>query len=153
MTLWDGSLSISKGIFWMLAAAILISMYNTIQRSLTKMFEPLLVTSYSFFSGTILLAPFLPEAVVQIRNASIFQIWLVIFLGAFPSAIAYLFWAKALALAPRTSNVSNYMFLTPFFALLLEYVVINDLPGIATFIGGGAIMASLIVFLWASRKA
>lgn len=51
-----------------------------------------------------------------------------------------------LALTPNTSNVSNYMFLTPFFALLLEYVVTNDLPGIATFIGGGVIMASLGVF-------
>lgn len=152
MTLWDGDISISKGIFWMLTAALLISVYNILQRSLAKSFDPLLVTSYSFFAGTVLLAPFLSEAVVQICNASASRIWLVIFLGAFPSAIAYVFWAKALSLAPSTSNVSNYMFLTPFIALLLDYIVTNRLPGIATFIGGGVIMASLIVFLCASRK-
>lgn len=153
MTLWDGDLFISKGIFWMLAAAILISIYNILQRSLSKSIEPLTITAYSFFAGTILLAPFLPEAVAEIHNASAYQIWLVVFLGAFPSAIAYLFWAKALSLTPSTSNVSNYMFLTPFLALLLDYIVTSNLPGIATFIGGGIIMASLIVFLWASRKA
>ena len=152
MTLWDGNLFISGGIFWMSASALLISVYNILQRSLTGQFGPLLITTYSFFAGTVLLMPFLPEALEQIHSASASQIWLVIFLGACPSAMAYLFWAKALSLAPKTSNVSNYMFLTPFLALLLEYAVTDELPGMATFIGGGVIMASLIIFLWASRK-
>jgi drug/metabolite transporter (DMT)-like permease len=89
----------------------------------------------------------------QVLNAPPPGIWLVIFLGAGPSALAYLSWAKALSLAPNTSSISNYMFLTPFLALLLEYVVTKDLPGVATFVGGGIIMASLVIFLWASRKA
>lgn len=152
MTLWDGVFSLSEGIVWILAAALLISVYSILQRSLTRQFEPLLITAYSFFAGTLLLTPFLPDAAAQIYHAPAAQIWLLIFLGACPSALAYLFWAKALAIAPNTSNVSNYMFLTPFLALLMEYLVTNELPGMATFAGGGVIMASLIVFIWASRK-
>lgn len=153
MTLWDGDFFVSEGILWMLAAALLISSYNILQRSLTKQFEPLLVTAYSFFAGTALLFPFLSGAMEQVQSAQTAQIWLVIFLGVCPSALAYLFWAKALALAPSTGSVSNYMFLTPFLALVLEYTVTGELPGIATFVGGGIIMASLIIFLWSSRKS
>lgn len=153
MTLWDGMFSLSEGIVWILAAALLISVYSILQRSLTRQFEPLLITAYSFFAGTLLLTPFLPEAAEQIYHAPTAQIWLLIFLGTCPSALAYLFWAKALAIAPITSNVSNYMFLTPFLALLMEYLVTNELPGMATFAGGGVIMASLIVFIWASWKS
>lgn len=151
MTLYDGSVSVSYGIFWMLTAATLISIYNILQRSLSRKFEPLIITAYSFFAGTILLTPFSHEAFVQIIKASFPQFCLVIFLGMLPSAIAYLFWAKALSLSPDTSNVSNYMFLTPFLALLLEYVVTGTVPGLATFIGGGVIMVSLIIYLWVSR--
>lgn len=100
----------------------------------------------------LLLVPFLPEAAMQIADAPAMQIWLVVFLGICPSAVAYLFWARALSLAPSTSNVSNYMFLTPFLALLLEYAVTGELPGAATFAGGGIIMASLAVFVLAGRK-
>ncbi len=152
MTLWDGEFLISEGIAWMLAAALLISLYNIMQRSLTRQFEPLIVTAYSFFAGTLLLAPFLPEALEQISEARAGQVFLAVFLGAFPSAAAYLFWAKALSLAPSTGNVSNYMFLTPFLALLLEYLVTGGWPGAATFAGGGIIMLSLLVFLWAGRR-
>jgi drug/metabolite transporter (DMT)-like permease len=153
MTLWNGVLLISDGIYWMLTAALLISIHNILQRSLGKKFEPLIVTAYSFFAGAILLTPFFNGAAEQILNAPPTLMWLVIFLGACPSALAYLCWAKALSLAPGTSNVSNYMFLTPFLALLLEYIVTMDLPSVPTFVGGGIIMTSLAVFLWASRKA
>ena len=153
MTLWDGDFHVSGGIAWMLAAALLISLYNILQRSLTRQFEPLVVTAYGFFAGALLLAPFFPEALEQISGAQAHQIGLAVFLGACPSAMAYLAWAKALSLAPSTGSVSNYMFLTPFLALLLEYLVTGAWPGAATFAGGGIIMFSLLIFLWAPREA
>ena len=152
MALWNGVLHLSTGTLWMLLAAALLSMYNILQRFLSKTIDPLAVAAYSFFAGTVMLLPFVPETVEQVRHASAANIWLAIFLGALPSAVANLFWAKAFALAPTTSTVSNTMFLTPFLALVFEYVVTAGLPGAETFVGGGIIMASLLVFVWASRK-
>lgn len=152
MTLWDGVFAVSEGMPWMLLAALLISIYNILQRSLSRRFTPLLVTAYSFFAGAALLMPFLPEAVRQLGAAPPGQAALVLFLGAGPSAAAYLLWTKALSIAPKTSSVSNYMFLTPFLALLLEYAVTGKLPGAATFAGGGVIIAGLLVFILADRK-
>lgn len=152
MTLWDGSLLLSGGIAWIFAAAVLISVYNLLQRSLSRRYSALTVTTYSFLAATLLLLPFSPEAVAQMRDASTAQLVLAAFLGVCPSAAAYLCWAKALAHAPSTGAVSNYMFLTPFLALLLDYAVTGQLPGTATFVGGAIILSGLWLFVAAERK-
>ena len=121
----------------MLAAALLISIYNILQRGLFRGFGAIQMTAYSFFAGTLLLLPFLSKAAGQLRNAPGEQLALVFFLGVCPSAIAYLAWAKALSIAPKTSRVTNYMFLTPFPALIWDYFVSGELPGAGTFAGGG----------------
>ena len=55
-------------------------------------------------------------------------------------------WSRALAITPRTSLVTNYMFLTPFLALLLDYGVTGGLPDGATVAGGGIVLAALALF-------
>ena len=51
-------------------------------------------------------------------------------------------WAKAFSLAEKTSQVSNYMFLTPFLAALLDFRI----PDKATCIGGGIILFGVLIF-------
>jgi len=152
ISLWDGELLVSGGVVWMLAAAVLISLYNVLQRGLSRHFGALEITAYGFFAGTLLLLPFLPEAVEEVRNAPLKHTAVLCFLGIFPSALAYLSWVKALALAPKTGNVSNYMFLTPFLALLLEYFVTGEIPGSGTFAGGAVILAGLAFFVVAGKR-
>jgi hypothetical protein len=50
-------------------------------------------------------------------------------LGIGSSAIAYVAWAKAYSLVERTSQVSNYMFVTPFLASLFGFVFAGEGPG------------------------
>lgn len=157
LMLWDGSLAGSSnparldGIGWMLLAALLISLYNIMQRRLSRRYGALQITACSFLAGALLLAWLFPETLKELRAAPASQLAVALFLGVFPSALAYLLWARALACAPQTGTVTNYMYLTPFLALLLEYVVIADLPGPGTFIGGGIILGSLVLFGKAGR--
>jgi drug/metabolite transporter (DMT)-like permease len=111
------------------------------------------VTAYGFFAGALLLFPFLPEAASQVRAAPMAQTVLVCFLGVFPGGAAYLLWARAIALAEKTSSVTNYMFLTPFLTLMLDFAVTGKLPAVETFAGGGIILASLALFATAREKA
>lgn len=151
LTLWDNSLTVSWGVLWMMTAALFISVYSILQRKLARKYSALQITAYSFLFATLLLLYFLPEAARQMRAAPLSQAALVVFLGIFPSAIAYLCWTKALSLAATVSSVTNYMFLTPFLALLLEYVVIGELPGTGTFLGGATILSSLLLFVKAGK--
>ena len=67
-------------------------------------------------------------------------------LGIFSSAIAYLTWSKAFAKATQTSQVSNYMFITPFTTSILSFFIINEVPDNATLIGGAVILFGIFVF-------
>ena len=146
LMLEEGSVSYSRGVFWMLLAAILISLYNIIQRKLAAGHDSLTITAYSFLAATALLGWGAAEAAQECREASAGYMAVAVFLGVFPSALAYLLWSKALAAASETSAVASYMYLTPLLALLLEYLILGETPGAGTFIGGAVILASLVLF-------
>ena len=100
-----------------------------------------------------MLAGFLPESIRQIESAPLSHVIAVIFLGVFPSALAYLLWAKALSFAATTSDVTKFMFLTPLLSFVLGYVVISELPGVETWIGGALILSGLALFHISGQRA
>jgi len=153
LMLWDGILSINIGALWMFGAALLLSGYNITQRQYTKKYTAFQSTTYSIVAGSILLFVFSPEAIPQIIQAPLSQVLVVIYLGIFPSAIAYICWSKALSIAKKTSDVSNYMFVTPLLSLILGYIVILEVPDIATYVGGAIILFGLLIFNYSRNKA
>lgn len=153
LTLWDGVFSINKGILPMIAAAVLLSGYNLIQRQLTKRYSAFAATAYSIFAGTFLLLVYLPEAIGQVRVASLSEIAVLAFLGLFPSAIAYVFWTKAFSYAEKTSDVTNFMFVTPLLTALLGYTMIAEVPPLSTLVGGAVILTGFILFQYARAKS
>lgn len=147
ISLQEGSLLISQGIIWMLGAAALLALYNVIQRRMNRQISALQMTAYSFLFGTVMLLGYAPDALSELQDAPSGAIALVIYLGLFPGAVAYITWGKALSLAENTGQVTNWMFLTPCLALLLEYVVTDSYPGKATLAGGSIILICLVCFL------
>ncbi|EPQ0972009.1 DMT family transporter [Citrobacter farmeri] len=147
ISLQEGSLLISQGIIWMLGAAALLALYNVIQRRMNRQISALQMTAYSFLFGTVMLLGYAPDALSELHDAPSGAIALVIYLGLFPGAVAYITWGKALSLAENTGQVTNWMFLTPCLALLLEYVVTDSYPGKATLAGGTIILICLLCFL------
>lgn len=146
LTLWDGILSVNKGIFWMLGAALCISSYNLIQRKFTRKYSALQSTAYSILAGTLLLLFYLPSTISQL-SAAPFKYWVIaIYMGIFPSAVAYLFWSKALSIAENTSQVTNFMFVTPLLATIMGFLVRREVPGAGTIVGGVIIIVGLLTF-------
>lgn len=146
LMLWDGTLSLNDGIFWSLGAAACISGYNLLQRRHAGRCGTLTLTAWSFACAALTLSPFAPEAVRRFCLAPWTHCCAVVFLGLFPSALAYLLWAKALSLAKSAGAAAAYMFLTPLFSLLLGYAVLAEVPGPGTFAGGAVILAGLALF-------
>jgi drug/metabolite transporter (DMT)-like permease len=146
LTLIDGVFSINVGLLWLIFAALLLSIYNLLQRLLTKSYTALQSSTFSIFFGTILLAIFLPASVKEISRAPGIQLVYIAVLGIFSSAIAYVSWSKAFAKARQTSQVSNYMFITPFITSILGYLIAGEIPDRATVIGGAVILFGVFVF-------
>ena len=146
LTLLNGILSINKGALWAVFAAITLGLFNIVQKKVVIKYGSLAATTYSIVAGTILLTVFAPQAFTELKGAEGLHIFFVLLLGIFPSAIAFLSWAKAFTLAPKTAYVSNYMFTTPFFATLLGFVAGGEIPGRETVIGGSIIIAGILLF-------
>ena len=146
LVLWNGMLSINRGVIWLLIAAVLLSAYNLIQRRLTKRYTALQSSAYSLIAAAILMSPFIPGAVRDIAAAPPMAIVTLIYLGACASGIAYLLWTKAFSLAKRTADVANFLYLPPFIATIIAYLIFNELPDWGTVIGGVVILFGLWMF-------
>ncbi len=136
---------------WTTLAALSFAAYNLLQRKLAREYDPRAVTAYSFAAAAFFLLPYLFQAARQMRAAPLDHTAIALFLGVFPSAIAYLLWVKALSIAPKTSYVTNYMFVTPFGSLALELLILRRWPDLGAVLGGIVILAALALFAAAGR--
>ncbi len=153
LTMLNSVFSVNSGIIWLFWAAISLSVYNLLQRKLTKTYSSLQTAAYSIFFGTLMLAVFSPTALREIRTAPPEQFLYIGILGIFTSAIAYLTWSKAFSKAKETSVVSNYMFLTPFLTSLFSFMILGEVPDTATFIGGAIILIGIFMFNFGGAMA
>lgn len=146
LTALNGIVSVNTGLIWLLMASICLSAYNLLQRKLVQAYTAFQSAAYSIFTGTLMLAVFAPVAVREAIAAPAVQLVYLALLGVFCSAIAYASWTKAFSLAKQTSQVSNYMFITPFLASILGFLIMGEVPDLATLLGGGIILLGVFLF-------
>ena len=146
LTLWDGVLTINKGILYMLAGCLLLSLYNISQRYLTKKYSSFDVSMYSMLIGGILLVIYSPSSITNMFSISLTSLTLIIYMSIFPSIISYFFWTKAFELAKSTTEVTSFMFVTPVLATFMGMIILGDIPKLSTLIGGVVIILGMILF-------
>ena len=149
----SGSNTSGSGLLFMIGAAIVFCGYNLLNRKLLSMgYTAVETVTWSMVSGALLLLFFLPQTLTQIGQAAVSglsALMAAVYLGAMPSATAYLLWSRAFSLAEKTSDVTNYQFLTPLLSTAMGFAMLGEIPSLATIVGGLVIIASLVIF---SRK-
>ncbi len=146
LAFWGGGLNINKGVMWLFGAALCLSIYNILQRKITRTYSALAVSSYSIIFGTLMLSIFAKGGIAELKTAPLPQYINLMVLGILSSALGYLAWAKAIAEAESTISVSNYMFIVPFASTLFGFIFGKEIPDGSTFIGGGIIMCGVLLF-------
>ncbi|MFO8236031.1 MAG: DMT family transporter [Bacteroidales bacterium] len=68
-----------------------------------------------------------------------------LYVGAFEMGITFVLWLKALKTAPSTANVSNLIYLTPFFALIFINFILGETIFLTTVIGLIFIVSGIIM--------
>ena len=151
LTLMNSTFSVNTGLLWLLSAALALSIYNLLQRKLTKTYTALQASAYSILFGTCMLAVFAPTAIREVSQAPAIQYFYLAVLGVCSSAVAYVSWAKAFSKAKKTSQISNYMFVTPFLTSVLGFLLAGEVPDQATLVGGGIILLGVFLFNFGGR--
>ncbi|WP_437285991.1 DMT family transporter [Sorangium sp. So ce406] len=119
-------------------AALSWSIYFVLQKPLLQRYSPLELTCYTVWGGTALLAGFSRGLWAEVLRAPLAATVGVAYLGAFPSAVAYLAWSYALARLP-VGRTTSLLYLVPPTAIAIAWVVLGEPPG-ATVVAGGAVI-------------
>ena len=132
------------GVIFLLLAAIVAAIYFVLQKPYLIRYTALQLVTYMIWAGTLLLLVFTPGLIEEVVNAPIEATIAAIYLGIFPSAVAYVTWSYALSRAPATI-VASFLYLQPVFAVIIAWIWLNEIPALISMIGG--VVTILGVFL------
>jgi len=140
------------GVFLVICAALSSGTYSTVMRVLTQKYTALEATTYTIIAGTLGTLLFLPTAIREIPDSNLTVNLIVIFMGVFPAAVAYLAWSYALSKARKTAHVTVFSYLIPFISALIAYVWLRETLTIYVLLGGIVIIAGMVLTNVFDRK-
>ncbi len=127
-----------------LLSAIVAAFYSTLQRPLFKTYKAVEVTAFATWAGTVPMFIFWPGFVSDLQTATTNSLLAGIYIGIFPSAIAYSLFAYAISKLLVTS-VASFLYIVPVFGLFFSWLLLNEVPTFLTLVGGLIAIAGIIV--------
>jgi drug/metabolite transporter (DMT)-like permease len=132
------------GVILCVAAAIAYAIGVVAQKPLLARLPALEVTWIACTIGAISCLPFAPTLVSETADARPSTIWWVVFLGAFPTALAFTTWAYALA---RTSagRMGATTYLVPPLTIFLGWLLLDESPAPLAYAGGALCLLGVAI--------
>lgn len=130
------------GVALALLAALVYSVSMIVQKPLMGRLPAIQVTWVACTVGAVACLPFAGDLVEATRNAPASSLWWVVYLGVFPTAIAFTTWAFALSHMDASSlGVTTY--LVPPITVLLGWLFLGEVPPALAFAGGALCLAGV----------
>jgi drug/metabolite transporter (DMT)-like permease len=85
--------------------------------------------------GAVACLPFAGDLVDATRSAPTASVWWVVYLGVFPTALAFTTWAYALS-HMNASSLGATTYLVPPITVLLGWLFLGEVPPALAFVGG-----------------
>ena len=134
----------SPGAAILLVAALAHAAHFVLQKATLHAVSPFQVTVVSVWAGTAFLLPFGPDTVAAFADAPADAVAAAIYLGVFPSAVAYVTWAYVMAYMPA-AIATSLLALIPPLAVIIGAVWLGELPTLLAFCGGALSIAGVIL--------
>jgi len=129
---------------FVLLAAASTSLYFVLQQRLFARYRPLEVISFVTWGGTLPMLAFLPGLPSALQTVPAPSFWAAVYIGIFPSAIAYSLFTYAQTRMPILL-VATFLYSVPVFSLSLSWWILGEVPSSLTLVGGVIAIAGIVV--------
>jgi drug/metabolite transporter (DMT)-like permease len=138
------SLKITKEAFFILLAAFVTSVLFVYQKPLLKRYSSIELTAYFTWAGTLPFLLFFPGLLQNLQQSTMEANLACLYIGIFPTAIAYATWAYAMSTG-KASTISSMLYIEPVVAILVAWVWLHEWPHTLSIIGGIIAISGVIV--------
>ena len=132
------------GIVLSLAAALAYAAGVTIEKPALKQASALMVTWLACGVGTLVTIPFAPQLAVELPRAPASSVAWLVYLGVFPTALAFTTWAFALG-RTNAGLLGSTTYLAPPIAIALGWLMLAEVPPSLAIAGGAVSIVGVIV--------
>ncbi len=138
---------------WLIVlGAVSTSFYAILQRRLFDRYRPIEVAAFATWAGTLPMLAFVPGLASDVAAAAPASLLATVYIGVFPSAVAYTIFAIALSRAPVTV-VAAALYMVPVFSLIASWLLVGEVPGPLTVIGGAVAIGGIVLVNLAKQRA
>jgi drug/metabolite transporter (DMT)-like permease len=125
----------ASGVLLALGAAALYAVGVLLQKRALRDVDPFTATWLGCVAGAVVCLPFAPTLVSEVASAPASATAGVVYMGLFPTAVAFATWAYALS---RTSagKLSSSSYVVPAITVLMSWVLLAEVPGPLALLGG-----------------
>ena len=134
----------TQGIVLCLLAAAAYAVGVVLQKPAVRDTPALTVTWLACVVGALVLVPFAPALVDETRSATPESIAWMLYLGVFPTALAFTTWAFALS-RTTAGRLGSMTYLVPAIAIVLGWFILGEAPPIVAIIGGAIAIGGVVI--------
>lgn len=132
------------GVALSVVAALTFAIGVLTQKKLLPTMNALLLTFWYGAVGLVVCLPWSGELVSTIPDVSVANLGWVVYLGLFPSALAFVTWAYALSHSDA-GKFAQSTFLVPFITALMAWLLLDEVPPALAFVGGAMCIAGVLI--------
>lgn len=139
------------GVLLCVVAAATYAIGVTCQKPALRHASAVQVTTFGCLVGMVGCAPFAGQLVSEMDGAPLSATLNVVYLGVFPTALAFITWAYALA---RTTAVKMgaTTYVVPALVIVMSWLLLSEVPSWLTFAGGVLCLAGVAITRARTRK-
>jgi drug/metabolite transporter (DMT)-like permease len=132
------------GILLCFVCAAAYSVSVTLQKPVLRSVPALMVTWIACMTGAVVCLPFLPQLLSDASAAHPAALAWLVYLGLFPTAIAFTLWAFALGRS-TAGRLGSLTYLVPAVAILMGWLLLSEAPPVPSFVGGAVAIGGVIL--------
>jgi drug/metabolite transporter (DMT)-like permease len=130
------------GLLWALLAAVTYAIGVLCQKTVLRRVPSGQVTFLGCAIGAVACLPFAPELVTNLVDAPLTSIIGVVYLGVFPTALAFSTWGYVLTRMPA-SQLGVTTYIVPPLVVLFSFLVFGEVPAVLAVIGGAVCLVGV----------